>query len=358
MIAWLGIDKRLARYLKYMRRSIPSRLANPPYYTDAVGDHPVYKKGLRIINVVGNWPNWFRAWITQEVALAKDLVFLARRTTLSRAKMQAFLPAVFQPWTHQSNIAINTTLQSGQWKGENLLFLLDKFLFKKCKVPRDTIFSLLAISKEGKRFTVDYSMSEAEVAMHTLRNCDTPYCFCDIWLVGSRLGLHRLHFQTPSLKRISETLGSVFQPSQIHYRVEETQNNSNSECSSERRAWCVGRSTCLSVLPKYWPHQSGQLYCLDDPARDIRAHFFQRRDSSPIISPYSSVPVHSSSFLYVEMWDHVKVQGRECHYRDIMPRASRPVTALMDLVGEAIQDTVKENDGFNSLFVELAISSI
>ena len=80
-----------------------------------------------------NLEYWNRAWITQEIALARQLTLVASGTELN----SELLPN-----------SKNLTELAGL-RGRSLVYLLDKFKGKECVIPRDRVFSLLAVCGEG-----------------------------------------------------------------------------------------------------------------------------------------------------------------------------------------------------------------
>ncbi|KAF1830815.1 HET-domain-containing protein, partial [Decorospora gaudefroyi] len=122
---------------------------------------------------------WSRAWVTQEVALAREAVVIAGSQFLAlKHVIHAIVgEAPLSPFQYLSNYildrrryTLDPTMSSivSTW---GLLNLLHHFRGTACAIPRDRIYSLLALCREGKRYQVNYDVSEAQVVRHTLEVC-------------------------------------------------------------------------------------------------------------------------------------------------------------------------------------------
>ena len=76
-------------------------------------------------------------------------------------------------------------------------------MYVQCSIPRDQVFSLRALLREGKRITVDCSMSASELAYHLLKLYKRPLC------VTTVLQLHNL---TRDKGAVSKELIDVSRP--------------------------------------------------------------------------------------------------------------------------------------------------
>lgn len=115
---------------------------------------------------------WSRAWITQEIALARKV----RLMTGTAEVVEADLPAINIP---PFNIA--RRLSAGE---ENLTTLLYTFSNQRCAVQRDTIYSLLALCVEGPEIAADYTTTTEDVFMDVLRACRHTMCLCAVGIVA------------------------------------------------------------------------------------------------------------------------------------------------------------------------------
>jgi hypothetical protein len=127
---------------------------------------------------------WDRAWITQEIVLARRVKFMAKDSSLD---------GVLLPFTNEQICQLrieNLHPQTvHQLRGRSLIYLLDKFRLKKSGNLRDRIFSLLALCGDGSSLGVDYDVKLPALAQHVLRACRASYCLCSVATVGNVLGI-------------------------------------------------------------------------------------------------------------------------------------------------------------------------
>jgi hypothetical protein len=72
-------------------------------------------------------------------------------------------------------------------RGENIINLIEDSQDKKCSVPRDRIFSVLALCNDESRIEVDYEIAPQELARNVLRK--TLCCVCSAHLVARTLDI-------------------------------------------------------------------------------------------------------------------------------------------------------------------------
>lgn len=125
-------------------------------------------------NAVSKNEYWSRAWITQEVILARTI------TVLMGDFARPFL-----------DVACENNLDLRFWKDAikgsesraSLLQLLSAKRAQRCSIPRDRIYSLLSLVREGADIEIDYVMSHANLAFSVLRACGSEFCLCHIRLM-------------------------------------------------------------------------------------------------------------------------------------------------------------------------------
>jgi hypothetical protein len=158
---------------------------------------------------------WGRAWVVQEITLAKTLKVFIKGTALA---FRDFLEAVgylgpfrqsWKRWLHiqyprepltlirASKIDRYAQVRTMRYNEEGvrtnadkgLLRLVNNFRTWECAMPRDRIFSLIALCREGKGLMVDYDISDEDVAYKVLKLCTSTVCICTATLLGDVLGL-------------------------------------------------------------------------------------------------------------------------------------------------------------------------
>jgi len=170
VISWLGDDERIAKV-----------------FEDQTDDRPILKANFEAFCSLDYWK---RAWITQEVTLARRVLLMAR---------DRCLPMHSLPWSEWKAVPLHRAMcwrvepliRSQMWnlKGRRLVYLLHVFGGKTCREQRDRVFALLALSGDGFKIEVDYRLSLEDLAQYVLRRCEQPLSPCSIRIIGRALGL-------------------------------------------------------------------------------------------------------------------------------------------------------------------------
>jgi hypothetical protein len=150
------------------------------------------QKGLIQYHLLNN-AYWSRAWITQEIGLARRIIVLGAGeampySTLLRAvkadssSSSGSLVVQFHPMKIFASIP-------RELRDAPLMTLLSRFREKQCSIRSDRIYSLLSLCAEENRFHVDYSLSELDLLVLVLEHCKKALCFCTVGLLAQVLGL-------------------------------------------------------------------------------------------------------------------------------------------------------------------------
>ncbi|KAF2822655.1 hypothetical protein CC86DRAFT_81102 [Ophiobolus disseminans] len=129
-----------------------------------------------------------RAWVTQEVLLARSVTVRLGTESLSLSELivgMEYFNLLQREADNLDSAFFQFTLRwRKQFKRENLMALLAQFRDKECEDPRDRIFSLLSLcSDEGRGLKVDYTISLLDLAANVLRECASSLCLCSAILV-------------------------------------------------------------------------------------------------------------------------------------------------------------------------------
>jgi hypothetical protein len=172
VIAWLGTQKEIITFLKNSARwkAIAGAARNNGGGMRADVD------GFRYFCYADYWG---RAWITQEVALARQITFMAGKASL-RATSISF--ACEQ--SCQFRVAALDPRTASELRGRSLVYLVDRFRFKQSGVLRDRVFSLLSLCGDGSDVLVDYEVTDLQVAENVLESCKRSFCLCSIGIVA------------------------------------------------------------------------------------------------------------------------------------------------------------------------------
>jgi hypothetical protein len=139
---------------------------------------------------------WTRAWITQEIGLARYVTVWVDAYTISFKKLIAGLEYFYLIHT-AAKVSTPFSRLARRWidgsKFDRLVVLLAQFHDKECEDPRDRVFSILALcSDEGRHLEVDYNITLTELAVRVLSLCNESLCICSAALVVQALGLRDL----------------------------------------------------------------------------------------------------------------------------------------------------------------------
>ncbi|RYO44787.1 hypothetical protein AA0113_g10741 [Alternaria arborescens] len=182
VISWFGDDQVIAHYLSL---SFPPLKLNRLYFIEEDRS----KWGSFEWRFLES-DYWRRAWITQEVSLARRVTFMAGREQIDRWQPPEDVLGFWmnKPESAQ-NIAASPENNSHQWRGRSLIYLLELFSRKKCQNRFDRIFSLLGLCGEGSDLEVDYGISRHDLAKRVLQACSSSFCLCAVRLLEGVLNL-------------------------------------------------------------------------------------------------------------------------------------------------------------------------
>ncbi|RYN72156.1 hypothetical protein AA0117_g8868 [Alternaria alternata] len=246
------IYRNAAQVYVWLGLMIWDRLALLPFSQKAKAlwhewDTLAQNKHLLVQHVTNNG-YWTRAWIVQEVVLARNVILWLGATSIGFGDMLKILYYVFPRDTVvQSSIIfrLGHTWQTGSYKDKNLVHLLDYFRDQQCSDVRDRIFSLLSmVTGGGRHLEVNYNTSRAELAAEVLRQCKDSLCFCTALMIVRMLKLRTAG--APSSKSDPRLLPC------LEFCVEYIPASSgpSHEVKSESRKWPPGlcfSNTCESV---------------------------------------------------------------------------------------------------------------
>ena len=137
-------------------------------------------------------PYWNRAWVTQEICLAKKLTIVAGTNELpfNIVTKRADL------WNEGRKSHIGSTIHnladvrdSMSYNGSSLIELLARCHNAQCTAWQDRAYSLLALCSEGHDLQVNYDLSRHELAMQVLRSCKRAFCWCSAAMVAEAFAL-------------------------------------------------------------------------------------------------------------------------------------------------------------------------
>jgi hypothetical protein len=179
VIAWLGNNSHLAtgfRAARSLSNTKRKRQISRAYRLDGLA-------------TLWDAEYWSRAWITQEVVLSRNLHLLAQNETLPWA-IYADLGEYFNAmgvsqeflsrWHRSLNIKRNDSPLT-------LLENISRFRDRQCHDPRDLVYSLISISRDGHLIKVNYDTSLVTLAQSVLSLYEDRLCLCSVTVVAQNL---------------------------------------------------------------------------------------------------------------------------------------------------------------------------
>ncbi|KAF1921625.1 heterokaryon incompatibility protein-domain-containing protein [Ampelomyces quisqualis] len=153
---------------------------------------------------IGNNTYWKRAWIIQEIMLAKYIFIIWGKDAVDVIDVREQLCHAIMSTEDLSSRSWQDLLISREkyleedsgWSREVLLaegtLLRNLAMFRehKCGVPRDRIFALLSISTDANKFQIDYLKPIWDLAIAVMKNSGPLFCLCHAVLVLTTLRLH------------------------------------------------------------------------------------------------------------------------------------------------------------------------
>lgn len=295
VIAWLGSQQEIIEFLDLLsNRSPTTNLLRGERFVErrtTSTSTPILRRVVEGIQCFSMLEYWQRAWITQEIALAQDIFFMAGSrkihitelplSDLDWANSPAGRLAFATPYPRAERAMDQMLTQFNlRRRRYSLVYLLDIYSYKKCRIARDRIFSLLAICAEGSDLVPDYRISDEEVLVQTLQGCSRSLCFCTVGAVASVLdtkpsAYDEYHVEVGLHRTWAQDWVSKLRPYQ--YRM-----------SAQHRC-----DVCRAPLPASWfaDEKAGYTICLNGICDDFRGHFFIDLDDE---ATYTSVEVHVS----------------------------------------------------------------
>lgn len=164
VISWLGIRQDVADYFASVNASVHWA-------------HMAYE--------LMKCDYWERAWITQELALARSITYLASDVAIDGEKLGLENRLLF----NSREELVVSSLTAHSLIGKSLVYLLEAFYDKTSSVPRDRIFSLLSLCGEGQEVKADYEIADLDLLGQVLRACKSTFCVCAVTIVERIFGI-------------------------------------------------------------------------------------------------------------------------------------------------------------------------
>jgi hypothetical protein len=172
VVAWFGMDSQIESYLRTPENRT---LKNEMSFTSVF-------KAFRDASYFS------RAWITQELVLARSIVLAAGSFELDTLELPVSLFKKVHDYLHLSGFQILSPKRV-ELRGQDLIDLLRMHTTKQSREARDRVYSLLALCDSVHGLVVDYDLSDQEVAAQVLTACHSSFCLCTVDMIRSVLDL-------------------------------------------------------------------------------------------------------------------------------------------------------------------------
>jgi len=182
VVAWMGPNLPTSFYRN--RFGLLLEWLNPAYLRGLLLASPPTKSELDFLKKVRHNQYWSRAWIVQEQLLAYKVTVLIGSTRMRKERLKkvhdmSYFEFFFGTW-------YDFTPMTAYMKGPSrslqhsvpLLELLSNYSEVQCSDRFDRVYSLLAMSEEGRHIEVNYQSSRTSLILDILRLNDNRICFC------------------------------------------------------------------------------------------------------------------------------------------------------------------------------------
>ncbi|KAH7075840.1 heterokaryon incompatibility protein-domain-containing protein [Paraphoma chrysanthemicola] len=145
-----------------------------------------------LVKAIYSNPYWKRAWVVQELELARERTFWLSASAISLSFLQDIADGIDGGLYRKGSAHFYDMVRNGQ-RGtrRDLVIWLSQHANKECADPRDRIYSLLSLRREGSReIPVDYDVPITRLAVHALRGSEC-ICLCSTAMVAKALGITR-----------------------------------------------------------------------------------------------------------------------------------------------------------------------
>jgi hypothetical protein len=247
VLIWLGCNENVAYFLDVLAQLAGE---SPTTKKDAARFWFQGKSKQRQIGWLAFFDNvyWTRAWITQEIFLAKSIRILAQDTVVCEAEIKA-LALLFPLLVSIASTSISTTdlehredmalamelylriMVGGKHTNlthvnefENNVLDISHFLRRReSQIPRDRIYSLRSIAQDGPRVRVDYGASDTQCLLQVFHSLSDSICLCSLAHIADILGCSSSNIINQSNRLVLVTIplekSSIFRADHVSSQI-------------------------------------------------------------------------------------------------------------------------------------------
>ncbi|KAH7085255.1 heterokaryon incompatibility protein-domain-containing protein [Paraphoma chrysanthemicola] len=178
VLAWTGRDHEYASLLRYLRVDMgKTRFFDAEYFL--------------ALDRFCKDKYWKRAWITQEVLLARQVLLVANNEAVDlayfRGEISASVYRTFGAIIYE-DLWERIIYLAEQNRDFTILENLHHLNWKECSDCLDVVYSLASISRDGPELQIEYNIGPLELACKVLRLLKQDLCLVHIKTVFSALG--------------------------------------------------------------------------------------------------------------------------------------------------------------------------
>ncbi|KAJ4360993.1 uncharacterized protein N0V89_001562 [Didymosphaeria variabile] len=160
----------------------------------------IYREGLD--RYLYDNPYWNRAWITQEITLARKCSVILNSTWMALDHVIEFYLQVVELRCMAFNPQLKPIDRTDPRRTMPIITLLATFENRKCSIPQDRIFSLLSLCDERQAIVVDYKPPRLNLMLNVLNIFPDKLCICSVYIVGRALELTGTQCKKVHLKKL------------------------------------------------------------------------------------------------------------------------------------------------------------
>lgn len=328
---WLGRDDRAVRFVRFLvRLTSEERFGNNVHTVFGQEWSQQLREGC-----LAFWSNayWTRAWITQEIFLAKSAHVVINELEAGRSELRT-LASLFPHMgssvagsRHSSKIRMLEMYAHAMaddegfyLRGRRLIDLLDHFPLRESRIARDRFYSLRAIAEDGETIPVDYESPDDEVLERLCHTLEKSLCFCSVAHVGHVLGLQpsvnepglstSLRLSLP-LARATLLPMSRTVPEKAIREVMCNDCKCSFDLDEDKQFFCCLNRVCRYnwsthlILPKTSMSVSGRTkikaFCNNGSCYDLEIMSYQLNDCYDRRESHVNINIHLRSFLQIAL---------------------------------------------------------
>jgi hypothetical protein len=303
VVSWLGHSEGIGRAFAFALeinalREGPVNPSNLWWRRNEDSDFQLKKDWLEFVGS----QYWKRAWITQEILLARRVKLLVNDTEVDARRLSTMrrllryiniyepMKRLYEEDWHDDLRVFKAYLDAmcglNRFREQRLLTLFHGLPRRQSERPRDRIYSLLSIASDWNCIPVDYGSSDIDVLLHVVRVFRTSMCVC-FWL----------YVVTTFEYRVARAPEHGFSSKMPIFEMLIEIADTELFVSVELNDWYDMCSNCHTKIPDL--DQTGRLFCFKKFCNCSETHFYLKRYHTNIGQRYTVQNCGSSTEMDV-----------------------------------------------------------